>query len=354
MRLEALAGRELSDVLAKVGSGERLGRRDFLRLWDTCDLTGLGAVANVARERASGGQTIYRYQMHLNHTGRPVTACPECDAQHLSCKSVPTVENLAQVAARNTSSPGGEIHLTGGPDAELHVEDLRILVQRIRSLNAQLHLRAFSWSELYAAAKKDRQQPASVLTALMEAGIDSLAGGVLADLTPEDPHTGPASIQGMDQYIPWIRAAAELGLKCEFVWVLGDGDDPEVLADLLICVRGLQDRWNIFECCTPLLFQPRSEGVKTPMPTGYNQLRAIAAARLFLDNISRVRGPIAAIGESVAQAAQWYGADDIGGIPFPDGSDDGNAGTAKAGRENVIELVRSAARDPVDLYAGAR
>jgi len=48
MRLGELVCGELSDLLEKVGSGERLGRRDFLRLWKTQDLTGLGAVANFA------------------------------------------------------------------------------------------------------------------------------------------------------------------------------------------------------------------------------------------------------------------------------------------------------------------
>jgi len=76
MRLGELVCGELSDLLEKVRSGERLGRRDFLRLWKTQDLTGLGAVANFARERISGSRTVFRYQAHVDCTGRPSVFSP--------------------------------------------------------------------------------------------------------------------------------------------------------------------------------------------------------------------------------------------------------------------------------------
>jgi aminodeoxyfutalosine synthase len=345
MRLEEFVCGELTDLLAKVRSGERLGRRDFLRLWDTRDLTGLGAVANFARERNSGARAFYRYQAHVNYTGHSIVACPECNAGRQAGEPATGFPHITQSGAGQRTAPSGEMHLMGGPDAGHGVEDLRALVRRIRGLNPQLHLRAFSWCELHPASERDRREPGDVLAALVEDGIDSLAGGQLADLTPEGARGGPAGIQRMEQYIPWVRAAAELGLRCEFAWVTAEGDEAEVLADLLLCVRELQDRWPVFETCTPLLFQPRADGLEKPVPTGFNQLRAIATARLFMDNMPCIRSPITVVGESVALAAQWYGADDVGGIPFPDGSE---------GSENAIELIRLAGRDPIDLYAGAR
>ncbi len=345
MRLEGLVCGELSDLLEKVRTGERMGRRDFLRVWNTRDLTGLGAVANFARERASGSQTFYRYRAHLNYTGRPIAFCPECDAQRQPREPASAAQSCALATGGDATCPAGEIHVTGRPGAGHGVEDLCILAKTVRGLNPQLHLRAFSWSELHAAGERDRREPGVVLAALVEAGIDSLAGGMLGGLTPEGPDAGLTTIQSMELCVPWLRAAAGLGLRSEFAWVSADGDDPESLADLLLCTRELQDRWNVLETCVPLLFQPRSEGVETPMPTGFNQLRAIAAARLFLDNIPRIQSPTSAFGESLALAAQWYGADDIGGVPFPDGSER---------NERMIGLIRTAGRDPIDMYAGAR
>ncbi len=352
--LEELVCDQLLDVVEKVRSGERLGRRDFLRLWDTEDLTGLGAVANFARERASGGLTIYRHQAHLNYTGRPIVSCPECDAQQSISGTPGQVACIADASAGKPNLSIGEMHISGGTDTGLGVEDLLGLVRRIRSHTPRLHLRAFSWGNLNAVAERDGCEPAGVLSALVEAGINSLAGGALADPSPEDPDTEPATIQRMERYIPWIRAAADLSLRCDFAWILGDGDEPEGLADLLLCVRELQDRWTVFETCTPVLIQSRSRGIETLMPTGFSRLRAITIARLFMDNIPHIQSPIAAMGDSMALAAQWYGADDVGGIPFNDEFESGSASTLKVGSENVIELIRSAGREPVDLYAGAR
>jgi aminodeoxyfutalosine synthase len=352
MRLEKLVCGELSDLLAKVRSGERLGRRDFLRMWNTQDLTGLGAVANFARERASGGHTAYRYRTHLNYAGRPSAFCPECDAQRQPGEPASAARSIAPAMDGDKTCPAGEMHITGGPGAGHGVEDLCALVKTIRGFNPQLRLRAFSWSELHAATERDEREPAGVLAALLGAGIDSLAGGMPGCLNPEGTDAGLTAIQSMELCIPWVRAAAELGLRSELAWVRAD-DDPETLVDTLLCIRELQDRWAVFETCAPLWIQPRSKGADTPMPTGVNQLRAIATARLFMDNIPRIQSPIAVFGESVALMAQWYGADDIGGIPFPDGPEAGTAGAPKAGSENVIELIRTAGREPIDLYAGA-
>jgi aminodeoxyfutalosine synthase len=353
MRAEALVGGELADLLAGIDTGKRLGRSDFVRLWNTSDLTGLGALANFVRERAAGNRTTYRYRLHLNSTGHALAICPECGTQQWGTGSAAAVQNPFDTTARQPLPQKCEIHLGLGPGSGLRVEDLLALVHRARKLGSRSHVRAFSWTQLRTAAETDRQEPAAVLRALVEAGIESLDGGSLSDLTEDIPHTGPAAIQEMEQFVPWIRAAAEVGLKCDFSWVVFDGDDSEVLADLLICVRGLQDRWKIFECCIPLLFQSQSGRISVPMPTGYNQLRAIAAARLLLDNFPRIQSPISAVGASVAQTAQWYGADDIGGIPIPDQSGGADPGTPGASTGDPIELMRAAGRDPVDLYAGA-
>ncbi len=344
MRLKELVCGELWDLLEKVRTGERLGRRDFLRLWDTQDLTGLGAVANFARERASGNFTVYRYQVHLDCTGRQIGLSSEGNGQRLVSDSAPMVPVFGPAAAGGRN-PVGELRISGGLTSEQGAEDLCDLVRRVRTLYPQLHLRAFSWSELYAAAERENREPAAVLSALVEAGINSLAGGELGYLGPEGWGDGLDAVRVMERYVPWVRASAAVGLKSEFAWLTVNDGSPETLADFLLCVRELQDRWTIFEACTPLPVQPRLGGVETQSLTGFNQLRAVVAARLFLDNIPRIQSPIAAVGESVALAAQWYGADDVGGVSFPDGSE---------GSARVAELIRTAGREPVHPYAGAR
>jgi hypothetical protein len=132
-----------------------------------------------------------------------------------------------------------------------------------------------------------------------------------------------------------IEAAAQRGFRVEIIWSVPNGDAVDGLLEL----RGLSDRWPIVDCVTPAI-APLEIGDAT----GYNQLRAIAVARLCLDHVAHIRGPIQVLGESVMQVAQWYGADDAGGVSLATG--------AQPGLERMRELLRAAGRDPVEVLIG--
>jgi 2-iminoacetate synthase ThiH len=54
---------------AKVREGRRLDFDDGLRLYWTPDLTAVGYLANLARERRSGDRTSFVRNLHINYTG---------------------------------------------------------------------------------------------------------------------------------------------------------------------------------------------------------------------------------------------------------------------------------------------
>ena len=109
--------------------------------------------------------------------------------------------------------------------------------------------------------------------------------------------------------------------------------------DALLELRALSETWPIFDCVAPAIAP-----LEIADATGYNHLRAIAVARLFLDRIPHVRGAIQALGESVMQVAQWYGADDAGGVSLSAG--------AQPGVERMRELLRAAGREPIEVLIG--
>jgi aminodeoxyfutalosine synthase len=192
--------------------------------------------------------------------------------------------------------------------------------------------------------------PVQVLQSLVEAGLDSLLGGALSDLTPSRSSLSSDSIPEIETRRPWIEAAAQLGLKSELSWIYGGDDDPEILIETLVRIRDLQDHFGVFECCTPLLFDWPPEEIEIPMATGYNQLRAIAVARLFLDSVTHIRNCWRALTESVMQVAQWYGADDAG---YPGRRARGLSGQVQAfGPDELQTLIQAAGRVPVNTLDG--
>ena len=57
---------ELRDLHDKVAAGERLTEADALRLFESKDLTAVGALADIARERKVGNRASYIVNRYLN------------------------------------------------------------------------------------------------------------------------------------------------------------------------------------------------------------------------------------------------------------------------------------------------
>jgi len=77
--VEALVARAgLADLYEKVVKGERLSYADGLRLYRASDLTAVGALANLVRERMSGEATYYVRNLHINYTNICNKLCKFC------------------------------------------------------------------------------------------------------------------------------------------------------------------------------------------------------------------------------------------------------------------------------------
>src|ERR1700682_5965486 len=75
---ERIVGADLLDIYDKVEKGERLRRGGGLRLYRTPNLTGVGYLANIARERFHGAKTYYVRNQHINYTNICNKFCKFC------------------------------------------------------------------------------------------------------------------------------------------------------------------------------------------------------------------------------------------------------------------------------------
>lgn len=341
---QRIAASELGDLLPRMISGERLNRDDCLRLLRTDDLTSLGVLANIARERLAPRDTVFRRAMHINHTGGPVPSCPECDAASGNPRLAP--DDLISMIDEFGVDQIGELHLAGGSDSEPGVARLTRQIVNLTNRFPRLRVRAFTWLELEQAAVKDQKMPAAVLSSLVDAGLMSLAGGTLVDPSPVRSGLDRTSLALLVRRIPWLQAAADRGLKCELCFFSGEDDDPEIVADALEGIRDIQDSLSVFECFVPLSFPRQSTALEVPMSTGYNHLRAVAIGRLYLDNIARIRSSPFAVGEALAQVAQWYGADDAGSASIAIGS---GVRKVTVASDRLMALLEEAGRNPVEI-----
>ena len=101
---ERLVGPDLIDIYRKVDSGERLSPEDGLRLYQTPNLSAVGAMANIVRERQNGDTTYYVRNQHINYTNICNKFCKFCSFYAKKGGPDPyemTLEEVAKVLGRS-------------------------------------------------------------------------------------------------------------------------------------------------------------------------------------------------------------------------------------------------------------
>ena len=100
--------------------------------------------------------------------------------------------------------------------------------------------------------------------------------------------------------------------------LFGHLETPAMRVDHLCRLREQQDKSGGFTCFIPLPFLTHNSRLTLPEEKqeavrGLDELRTIAVSRLLLDNIPHIKAYWIMLGVKQAQAALWYGADDLDG-----------------------------------------
>jgi aminodeoxyfutalosine synthase len=334
-----VADTALAPIAARVLAGERLSADDGLTLFRTRDIHGLGALANVARERRHGRQAFYNINRHINYTNYCVLRCKFCsfyrpfparggdepaeapaarstsDAYEYSVAEV--VELAAEAAARGAT----EVHIVGGLHPRLPFAYYLDLCRAIKARCPALHIKAFTAIEIvhFTRISKPRLSIAEVLTALRAAGLDSLPGGG-AEIFDDRVHSEAFKAKvGAQHWFDVHRAAHELGIPSNATMLYGHIESVAERVAHMLKLRAHQDeslagRAAAFNCFVPLSFIPEgSEFAHLPGPTGLDDLRTLAVSRLLVDNIPHLKAFWIMQSPKLAQVALNWGVDDFDG-----------------------------------------
>ena len=127
--------------------------------------------------------------------------------------------------------------------------------------------------------------------------------------------------------------------------------DGTVIQRAIGYVESLQDETGGFQTYIPLSFHPdHSEMAHIPAPTAHDDLKSIAVARLFLDNIPHVKAYWIMLTIPVAQLALSWGADDVDGTVVEERiyHDAGATTPQRVARQELLTWIREAGRIPVE------
>jgi len=353
---ERLVGRELMDIYEKVIAGERLTYKDGVRLFHHPDLTAVGYLANIVRERLHGQKAYYVRNQHINYTNICNKFCKFCSFYAKKGGPEPYELSLEEVRRRllmHIDVPITEVHMVGGINPRLPYQYYLDLLRVVKEVRPNVHIKAFTMVELVEIQRQAQKPLEEVLRELMAAGLDSLPGGGI-EILSERVHRElfDRKIDG-EGWMEVARTVAKVGLTQYATMLYGHIETLEERVEHLVRLRELQDETRHFVTMTPLAFHPEgTELADLPHSTGEDDLRTIAVARLMLDNFAHIKSFWIMNTPQVTQVALWYGADDVDGtvheyeITYKDG-EHGNKRQVLT-RRQMIRLIEEAGRIPVE------
>jgi aminodeoxyfutalosine synthase len=353
---EMIVGTDLMDIYRKVDLGERLSFEDGMRLYATPNLTAVGYMANIVRERRHGAKTYFVANQHINYTNICNKFCKFCSFYAKKGGPAPYEMNMNQVRERlgwHRDVDLTEIHMVGGINPRLPYSYYMDLIRTVKEVRPEVHVKAFTAVEITEIARQGNCTVEQALADLMVAGLDSLPGGGIEILSDRVHQELFGKKLNGEEWKDVARAAAKLGLKQYATMLYGHIETLEERVNHLIQLRELQDETGHFLTMTPLSFHPeKTELEHIAKPTADMDLRGIAVTRLMLDNFEHIKSFWIMNTAPVTQMALWYGADDADGfvheyeITYNDG-DFGNKSQVLT-RSNMIKLIEEVDRIPIE------
>lgn len=225
------------------------------------------------------------------------------------------------------------------------------MLSDLHALAPTVTLTAFTASEIAHFAESSGRSDREVLSGLKAAGLGSLPGGgaeIFARRVRE--LVCPRKVSA-ERWLEVHKEAHGLGIPSNATMLYGHVETLEERVDHLLRLREAQDETGGFQAFIPLSFHPaHTRLAHLPAPTGAEDLKVIAAARLLLDNFAHIKAYWVMLGLKLAQVALYFGADDLDGTIVEEVITHMAGGTTQQeiSVAELVRLIREAGRLPVE------
>jgi aminodeoxyfutalosine synthase len=347
----------LRTVAEKVYNAERITFDEGVLLFEKGDLGFVGALANHIREQKHGDLTFFNRNFHIEPTNICVFDCKFCSYSRLLKQKegswALTEEQTLDLVRNYDGKPVTEIHIVGGVHPKMGLEYFASLIQKIKAIRPEIHVKAFTAVELEYMCRKGKKSYEEGLRYLKEHGMNSLPGGgaeifdegIRAQIC-EDKCTSA-------QWLEIHETAHKLGMPSNATMLYGHIEKYEHRIDHMNRLRTLQDRTKGFNTFIPLKFRNKDNQMShIPEVSVIEDLRVYAISRIYMDNFGHIKAYWPMIGRTTAQLSLSFGVDDIDGT-----IDDSTKIYSMAGAEEqnpklttrqLVELIKQVNRHPIE------
>lgn len=358
---ERIADPAVRRIAEQVAAGTRLTQADGVTLFASPDLTGVGLLADAVNRAKHGDVVTFASNQHINPTNICTlrTTCVFCGYARLPKEAGAYRYTLDQVLAEAKSGNNGmtrEFHIVGGLDMQAGLEYYTTMFRALKAELPNIHIKALTAVEIAHIARIEKLSWAEVLTALREAGLDTMPGGGAETFSAAVREEIARKKLGAADYVGVHRTAHGLGIRTNTTMLYGHVESFADRMEHLQMLRDLQDETGGFLAYIPLAYHPDDnelgkklgrQGIAT---SGVDDLKNIAVGRLFLDNVAHVKSHWIMVTPAISQIALHYGANDLEGTVVREkiyhavGAHTPQAMTL----DDLLRLIRGAGKVPVE------
>ncbi|MDR1053420.1 MAG: CofH family radical SAM protein [Planctomycetaceae bacterium] len=365
-------------IESKLVSGERLTFGDGVCLFREFDLHEVGMMADKVRRELHGDNAYYVVNAHINPTNICKVCCPLCAFAAVEGDVRGYVLEVDEILRRVQSAVNNnvtQIHLVSSIHPTKPFAWYCGIISAIHTAFPALQIKAYTAVEIAAFAEAACRSVGDILSELRSSGLSSLPGGG-AEIFDEGVRKkiAPNKISA-DVWLNVHRVAHGLGIVTNASMLFGHVETCEQRVEHLIRLRDLQDesinarnnnesKSNLsdscsgyFDCFVPLVYHGRNTALSRTTNiepiSPQDILRTIAISRLILRNINHIKSYWVTLGESLAQVALSYGADDFDGTVFEEKiHHEAGSNTPNGLTEQQIQiLIKNANKKPVRKFS---
>ncbi len=347
------------DLLNRALNREFLTAEEGVFLFEHAPTTELMFVGNSMRQFHVPGNTVtWIIDRNSNTTNVCIANCKFCNFYRRPGHGesyITTIEQYKQKIEETFQFGGDQLLLQGGHHPDLGLQYYVDLFKELKSLYPNLKLHALGPPEIAHITKLEKSTHTEVLTALKEAGLDSLPGAGAEILDDRVRRLISKGKCGGEEWLNVMRAAHQLDITTSATMMFGHIETNLERMEHFVSLRQVQSEkppyakgflafipWPFMDEDTILKKLKRARNTVT----GDEYIRMIAMSRIMLPNVVNIQASWLTVGKKIAQICLHGGANDFGSIMIEENVVSAAGAAFRFTAKGIQEAIKEAGFEP--------
>lgn len=350
---------KLAELYGRALQFDSLSIEEGMYLFHNAPLAELMHVANELRkQQVPHGKVTWIIDRNMNTTNVCIANCKFCNFYRIPGHPesyITDIETYKEKIEETFRYGGEQLLLQGGHHPELGLDYYTALFKQLKKLYPDLKLHALGPPEVAHICKVSGVSHNEALTALKEAGMDSMPGPGAEILNDRVRRLISKGKCGAQEWLDIMHEAHKVGLTTSATMMFGHVETIEERFEHLVKIREVQakkpEEAKGFIAFIPWTFQDvdtllrRIRGTKN-LTTAEEYIRMIALSRIMLPNVKNIQASWLTVGKEVAQLCLHAGANDFGSIMIEENVVSAAGAPHRFTYKGIQDAIRQAGFEP--------